>query len=370
MKKTLAAALLGAAAGAVASNAAAQDGVSIYGSIDSGITWISNAGGGRLSRVDSGNLQPDRIGFRGREDLGGGWNAVFQLENGYVTDTGAQINAAKLFNRSAYAGIGNGWGTLSFGRQNNFMFDMVGKHSNGFLLSSFYAFHPGNIDDLTNAGAYDNAVKFVSAPLAGTTLGAMYALGEQAGDAARNRAFSLGASYANGPLRLAAALSDSNNRSLALGQSLGIRSLLGRTLITGTAQAPVFATLAADKVRTAALAASYEAGSAMLHGLYMQTDIVAGASSATMTSAEVGVNYRLAATDSINAGITGTRLGDLHWNQLTLVHVHSFSRRTSLYALAIHQQASGPGAVAAINSLGYASGSSQSALRVGIHHLF
>ncbi|WP_158598080.1 porin [Noviherbaspirillum saxi] len=366
MKKTL----LAATFAVWIFNVHAQGSMTIYGSIDSGVTHISNVAGTKLTRVDSGNRQPDRIGIRGSEDLGGGVKTVFQLENGYVTDTGAQLNPAKLFNRGAYVGIGNNFGTLTFGRQNNFMFDMVGKYSNGFLLGSFYAFHPGNIDDLTNAGAYDNAVKLVSAPISGVTLGAMYALGEQSGDSARNRAFSLGANYAAGPFKIAAALSDSNNRSLTLGQTTGIRTLLGRTLISGSAQAPVYSALATDKVRSVAVSGSYAMGPALLHALHVQTDISVAAATATMKSSELGVNYRITPANSLNLGVAHTSLNDMSWDQLTLNNVYSLSKRTAVYAQALHQRASGTGTVAAVNSFGYATGQRQSAIRIGVHHLF
>ena len=149
-----------------------------YGSIDAGLTQVNDLGGGRVALVGSGNMQPDRLGVRGEEDMGGGYKAVYQLETGFFTDTGAQLNPHKLFNRAAYVGLGNRHATLTLGRQNNFMFDMVARNSNAVVAGTFYAFHPGNIDDLTNAGAYDNAVKLVGTPVAGLTLGAMLAPGE------------------------------------------------------------------------------------------------------------------------------------------------------------------------------------------------
>ena len=51
-----------------------------------------------------GNTQPDRWGLRGREDLGGGPAAIFQLENGFYTNTGAFATANTLWNRAAYVG--------------------------------------------------------------------------------------------------------------------------------------------------------------------------------------------------------------------------------------------------------------------------
>lgn len=52
-----------------------------------------------------------------------------------------------LFNRQAYVGLAGRWGALTVGHQTNMMFDAVGKLSNGVLFGSFYAFHPGNIDE-------------------------------------------------------------------------------------------------------------------------------------------------------------------------------------------------------------------------------
>lgn len=345
-------------------------GPAFYGSIDAGLTQVNDLGGGHVALVGSGNMQPDRLGVRGEEDLGEGYKAVYQLETGFFTDTGAQLNPNKLFNRAAYVGLGNRYATLTIGRQNNFMFDMVARNSNAVVAGTFYAFHPGNIDDLTNAGAYDNAVKLVAMPMAGATLGAILAPGEQAGDSARNRAFSLGANYVEGPLRAAVALSDVRNRALTLGQTTGIRSLLGRTLISGPAASPVYSALAADRVRSIGASASYVAERAVLHALYVQTRITAGAAEATMKSSELGVNFPVWQRFSVNVALSRSTLAGIRWDQFTLNNVYSLSKRTSVYAQAVLQNASGAGAVAAINSIGYASGRTQNALRLGVHQLF
>ncbi|MDP5007817.1 MAG: porin, partial [Glaciimonas sp.] len=52
--------------------------VTVYGSIDAGPTYISNVGGAAKTIIDYGGVQPDRIGFRGTEDLGGGLSALFK----------------------------------------------------------------------------------------------------------------------------------------------------------------------------------------------------------------------------------------------------------------------------------------------------
>src|SRR5450830_1398246 len=96
MKKSLLAlAVLGAFAGA----AQAQSSVTIYGIVDTGITYTSkaatpsstaaNVNTGSKFAVNSGTIQGSRIGFKGVEDLGGGLNAVFQLEPASPTTTAA-----------------------------------------------------------------------------------------------------------------------------------------------------------------------------------------------------------------------------------------------------------------------------------------
>jgi len=114
MKKSLLAlAVLGAFAGA----ASAQSSVTIYGSIDQGLTkgnggtstsagslWFQTANG-FTAASNNGSYQgngdngtskayvlkqstPSRLGFRGNEDIGGGLSAQFQIEHRFLPDTG------------------------------------------------------------------------------------------------------------------------------------------------------------------------------------------------------------------------------------------------------------------------------------------
>ncbi|GAB2846132.1 porin [Pseudoduganella ginsengisoli] len=348
----------------------AQSNVAFYGSIDSGPTYVSNVRGHSVTLVDDGVLQADRFGLRGSEDLGGGTRAIFNLEGGFVASTGAQPRAGVLFNRQSYAGLAGGWGTLAIGHQTNMMFDAVGKLSNGVLFGSFYAFHPGNIDEFANVGQVDNAVKFTSASYGGLTAGAMLSLGEQPGDAAKNRAFGVNASYVRGPLKLGGAYTSANNKALNLGAALGIKTLLGQNLIGGSASAPVYTPLQADKVRNTGVGASYALDGVLLHAAIGHSKIQTAAGSVAMTTPEGGVNVQLTPADSLNFAVSSTRLADKRWRQFEINNVVSLSKRTEVYAMAVFQKASGAGAVAAINSLGLAAGQRQHAIRLGVHHLF
>ena len=85
MKHIIAAGLIGAG---VASGAWAQSSVTLYGSLDAGIAYISNSGGHAKWMEEQGNMQPDRWGIRAVEDLGGGLQSIVVLENGFYTNTG------------------------------------------------------------------------------------------------------------------------------------------------------------------------------------------------------------------------------------------------------------------------------------------
>jgi predicted porin len=117
MKKALLAAAL-MSAGVIAH---AQSSVTLYGRVDAGIeymTGIPNAAGGGSSsrfRAESGDWGTSLWGLKGAEDIGGGNQVVFKLENGFNLMNG-QLQSS-LFNRWATVGISNqNYGTLTMGR--------------------------------------------------------------------------------------------------------------------------------------------------------------------------------------------------------------------------------------------------------------
>ena len=169
-----------------------------------------------------------------------------------------------FFNRIATVGLQGGFGTLALGHQPDLMFDWVGKTSNGFLLANFYAFHPGNFDVLANTFQYDNAVRYNSPGFGGLTLGGIYGFGESAAGSKVNRNTSIGANYLNGPLRVAAAYSEQNNRTL-------------RGFAPFAAASGLPATGVMDKVKNAGIGASYRVGELGLNTVYTQSKMKRGA---------------------------------------------------------------------------------------------
>ncbi|MGN6652412.1 porin [Trinickia sp.] len=116
MKKALLAAAL-MSAGVIAH---AQSSVTLYGRVDAGLEYMSglqNGAGGSTSRwrAESGDWGTSLWGLKGAEDIGGGNQVLFKLENGFNLMNG-QLQSS-LFNRWATVGLSNAnYGTFTMGR--------------------------------------------------------------------------------------------------------------------------------------------------------------------------------------------------------------------------------------------------------------
>ena len=75
-----------------ASGAMAQSTVTLYGLVDAGYNHVSGLKNGSFNGIASGIMEGSRFGLRGTEDLGGGYKAIFTLENRLELDTGSVTN--------------------------------------------------------------------------------------------------------------------------------------------------------------------------------------------------------------------------------------------------------------------------------------
>jgi predicted porin len=335
---------------ALSATAFAQSNVTIYGSLDEAAVRVSNLGGARTYRLDPGTTQPDRFGFRGSEDLGGGLRAHFQLESGFGFDTGSNVSPT-FFNRISVVGLSGGFGALQAGHQPDLMFDFVGRTSNGFQLGNFYAFHPGNFDTLANTFQFDNAIRYDTPSWNGLGLAAIAAAGEGAG-----RNSSVGANYVKGPLRVAAAYSIEDKRTLR-----------GFAPFAGASGLP--ANGAMDRVKNAGIGAAWRGESLNLNATYTQTEMRAAGRDARMRNLDLGGSYFVTALDAVALGFSHSTLGDAHWNTVMLSNLYYLSKRTQVYAQGTLQRASN-GQVATLNGVGASSDNRQSIVGLGVHHSF
>src|SRR5262249_27889244 len=124
MKKSLLAlAVLGTFAGV----ASAQSSVTIFGVVDLSIAQVKN-GTVKNTEMAGNQLNSNRLGFPGVEDLGGGLSAGFWLEAGMNNATGeagggsgnvantAAATSAQLFNRRSTVSLMGGFGEIRLGR--------------------------------------------------------------------------------------------------------------------------------------------------------------------------------------------------------------------------------------------------------------
>src|SRR5690348_11278817 len=77
----------------------AQSSVTLYGAVDDALTYVNNQKGSSNVYLRQGNLYASKFGLQGKEDLGGGTLAIFDLQNGFDLNTGALSSSGLMFNR-------------------------------------------------------------------------------------------------------------------------------------------------------------------------------------------------------------------------------------------------------------------------------
>ena len=168
MKITWSAALLVAASGFTY----AQSSVTLYGIVDTGLSYYNHAtshGGSEVGVPTLTGEVPSRWGLKGIEDLGGGYKTFFVLESGFQPGTGLLNYGGRLFGRQANVGVSSDYGSLTLGRQMNMtMYALTNADVIGPSIHSIASFDPY----LPNSRS-DNAVgyleKFRGVTLGGTT---------------------------------------------------------------------------------------------------------------------------------------------------------------------------------------------------------
>lgn len=391
MKKYLA--IPAAIACLLAGPAHAQSSVTLYGTIDAGLDYISNqkspAGAGPAYGVQSGNVSTSRWGLRGNEDLGGGLGAVFTLENGFNGANGKFGNGGDEFGRQAWVGLSSRrWGTVTLGRQYDLLVDFVAPLSaTGSGFGGNIADHPYDNDNLANDTRMNDAVKFSSANYGGFSFGGAYGFSNQGGGAGNNNAYSVGAQYVSGPVDLALAYLQSNqpggvnapqNTGGSLSSSDGDAMLVGgrwRTFGAGAHYAFDHATVGFVYTRTI-LNDPRELSQGGAYGAVNGRLL-------TFSNYELNARYFLQPAFSLGGSYTLTqgRFDDAGrsiaptWSQFMLQADYALSHRTDLYLEGVYQRVTGADGVAVLGNAGIfnlaASGNDrQAVVAAGIRHKF
>jgi predicted porin len=349
MKKSL---LALAVFGAVAGAASAQSSVTIYGVADVGINHNSGSyAAGNKTSMENGMQAPSRLGFKGREDLGGGLSATFNLENGFNVDNGGLAANNVLFNRQAWVGLNGNFGSVQLGRQESPLYaqldalDPFGTSGAGSALNMFPAVA---INERTS-----NTINYKTLSLGGFTGEFAYVLGETAGSTSANNQYGLALGYANGPLAVKFGYNRANATGTAFFQDLGLATAVDADL------------------KSALLTGSYDFGVAKLlvaHGedkLEGTPAVVRGKSNSSLVGVSVpfGAGTVLASYSRLNI----KNVADADADQIAVGYSYALSKRTSLYTTYARISNDRFSRVGLVDT---ASGNTAKNFNVGIRHAF
>lgn len=343
--------------------ARAQSSVTLYGIVDAGVAYVSNVGGKTDWMATNSVMQANRLGFRGVEDLGGGTSAVFVLENGYSTTTGALGQGGKLFGRQAYVGLTDKrWGTLTFGNQYDFMGLTLGMYETSTWFLGQFSDHPF-ANDRANAQRVPNSVQYLTPVWSGFQFGAQYGFSNLAGDINGNgRSYSYSASYTAGAWNIAAAYTEVAGTSSLLDISSIYGQPTGRTVLGGS------------YLRTMGVATSYRFQKTFVYAMYTQSLYAGirgvGVENALFRNGQLGMTYSFTPSLTAATGYTLTTLGSTRFNQLSTTLDYALSKRTDVYAMVLAEHMQGHDARASIIGIGTSSSPNQIVGDVGIRHRF
>ncbi|WP_240327471.1 porin [Burkholderia sp. IDO3] len=340
--------------------AAAQSSVTLYGVLDAGVTFISNQGGSRNTVMSTGMQVPNLFGLQGSEDLGGGLKAIFKLEGQFGLENGQSIGGG-AFGRQTYVGLASPWGTLTFGNQYEFMFESLSAKRLGQSLGyvSLYNLQQGPFQGLGTpyggldfnrvAGAFRvaNAVKYETPDYRGLDAGVMYGFGGVAGSFGTDSTISAGINYANGPLGLNAAYTYAKDPTINNGR---------------------------DGIRNWGFGGRYTIGKLQLDAMYTNTRNTF--SNAHVDVYQAGIDYMFSPFTIVHGDYQymkgNAKLGNNKAHQFGVTLDYWLSKRTDIYTNLVYQRASGNAdANAWISGLSApAAGGNQTAVRIGMRHLF
>jgi predicted porin len=355
--------------------------VTLYGVLDDSIQYVNNVdvSGSNKSSVGlaAGNLQGNRWGLKGTEDLGGGLKAVFQLENGFSPNNGSLGQGGKMFGRQAFVGLASDqFGTVTLGRQYDPVVDLVqAVTADNYWGSTFTT--PSDVDNNDNSSRTNNAIKYTSQTYAGFQFEAMYAFGGVAGSTGSGQTWSGAATYANGPFSVAAGYIRMDNT----GESKAARTAAGWSATSdGTFNSINLPYETAKSIGIASIGAQYVIGPVTAGLRYSNAQYKPDAYSAFASTERYNVgagfvNYQLTPAALLGLGYTfthGSGNGEsASYNQISLGGDYNLSKRTDLYLVGAYQRASGTGAVASVADYDdFSASNSQAIVSLGIRHKF
>ena len=327
---------------ALQATAQSNTGPTLYGTVDGGFYARQLAGETRVSRMDGGMMTTSRWGIRGSEDLGGGLTALFDLGGHFRLDTGevgrhpGDNAAGRFFSRYSFVGVRGAFGQFRAGRiptgsfVNTLSFTPFGDSTTlgPFMLHTFVGSQPMLASHGISDGSWNNSLVYNTPTLGNFSGSLQVAPGEAAPE---GRRFDGTANYRSGPF--AAALSVSRIRAAAYN-------------VPRSRTDPAGAPYVIEAESSTLGSVSYDFQVVKLFGQWAKATL-RPRGQAEIDLDTVGVHAAVpfgagrfiaswARTERLQAGTAGR-------DRTTLAagYLHSLSKRTDVYAVAMNDRATG-----------------------------
>lgn len=177
----------------------AQDGLHLYGIIDTGIGWTHNSSEDSTKGVIDNGQTDSFWGLRSSETLTNGFSTTFALESGFSPSTGALEDERRIFNYAAWIGLEQAeLGTLRLGRQN----PVAQQFADELEIASWADFGLGALFKAADNYQLSNSISYLSPTYGGFQAGLSYSFNANEEEYAQNshnaRALSTGLRYEEG----------------------------------------------------------------------------------------------------------------------------------------------------------------------------
>lgn len=363
-------------------NAHAQSSITLYGLIDEGADYISNAGGHSQYEMVSGDVVGSRWGLRGTEALGDGLSAVFRLENGFDINSGKLGQGGEEFGRQAYVGLSSKtYGTVTLGRQYAADVDLWSPFTAAGNTIGDLASHPMDNDNADWDDRGNNMVKYLSPVFSGVQIETTYAFSNDT-NFANNRQYSVGATYAAGPFSAVAVYAKANNPGSTTGGALSSNTAFD---FVGSSQQNIDAGVKWTFSNNDNIAFAYSHTDIYANDAGTIQSNVTGVAlsnqqSWKMDNFEVNGQYfftpdvwAVLAYDFTHAGVNGLSYAAANYHQVSMMFDYDISKRTSLYvqgAFVHGNSAAAQTLGVSIEGLAMSNSENQSLFRIGMTHHF
>jgi len=233
-KKLIAVAVAGLLAAPLVAQAQTAN-VVLYGRLNLDLEYVNATAPGNVETPNVTRLSSNssRFGLRGTEALGGGLNAIFQIESSVSGDAGGGTIAG----RDTYVGLQGSWGTVRFG---NFLAPYDDMHPIFGDTNTYLTSIAGMTSIWANNGGYNkgngsfddrlgNSLRYDSPNIAGFTGSIQAALYDDAGagGSVRSMVWSMAGTYKNGPFTLGGAFEYNNDVRCYNGNAGGTNATCG-----------------------------------------------------------------------------------------------------------------------------------------------